>query len=639
MILSASICPVGVFAAAAPECVALAAADLVRDLCRLLGRPDGAVLTKDPAAPVRVRVTGEGEPESYTVAVGRDAVEIEGADGLGAAYGVYAFSTRCLGVSPVHLFTGLFPAARQKIELKEERFASLPRRTKYRGWFLNDEDLLGAFHGGGGTREIDYPFYQTVMRPEVLDTVLETALRLEMNLIIPSSFIDILNPPEKALVDRAWRRGFYISQHHVEPLGVSWFSAEKYFAANGGPAPGQHTDPEQLKKVWRHYVRAWAPYGDRVIWQLGLRGAGDRAVWETDPSFPEGDAARGDVISRAVKTEWDLVRQELGRSDFPATMTFWRESAALYDHGHIRLPQGVIPVFSDEGYTQTFGEDLYGTARVPGVSYGIYYHLGFWALGPHLTECSCPEKILWSLREAERMQALSYVIVNVSNLRPFVFGASLVAAFLREGEGFDLAAWQEDWYRRIYGDLAPAVQRGMDAYYRSFAQYEEKYLRDLCKRELFHRHSCGDLPFPCRSVPDGVLIGTRQNTYDPALLTALEESAPRWEKTAAYWDGLREKISPATRSFFDVYQRFPPRFLAAATRFRVALWRGEIEKAEGAVRDALREMRVLEEGAWSGWLDGEVKLKVGRWLGDEPRISIRGWLEKYKEEDHGNKTR
>ena len=319
-------------------------------------------------------------------------------------------------------------------------------------------------------------------------------------------------------------------------------------------------------------------------------------------------------------------------------MTFWRESAALYDHGYIRLPEGVIPVFSDEGYTQTFGEDLYGTSRVPGASYGIYYHLGFWALGPHLTECSCPEKIVWSLREAERMRALSYVIVNVSNVRPFVFGASLVAAFLREGEAFDPAAWQEDWYRRIYGDLAPAVMDGMKDYYRAFAQYEEKYLRDLCERELFHRRGCGDLPFPCRSVPDGVLIGTRQNTYDPALLTALEESVPRWEKTAATWEGLRDRVPLEARGYFDVYQRFPARFMAAATRFRIALWRGEVGKARAAVEDALRAMEALEQGPWSGWLDGEVKLKVRRWLGDEPKISIRGWLERYKEEDHGGKT-
>ena len=49
-----------------------------------------------------------------------------------------------------------------------------------------------------------------------------------MNLVIPASFLDIDNPPEKMLADCVARRGIYLSQHHLEPLGVSHFTLENY---------------------------------------------------------------------------------------------------------------------------------------------------------------------------------------------------------------------------------------------------------------------------------------------------------------------------------------------------------------------------------------------------------------------------
>ena len=60
--------------------------------------------------------------------------------------------------------------------------------------------------------------------------VVETLLRLKFNLVIPASFLDIENPPEKKLFDAVARRGIYISQHHVEPLGLSHFAFEDFAA-------------------------------------------------------------------------------------------------------------------------------------------------------------------------------------------------------------------------------------------------------------------------------------------------------------------------------------------------------------------------------------------------------------------------
>ena len=206
----------------APESVCLAARDVLDNLCRLA---PGRKFDLDPEGIVSVRETG-GEAESYTVRVEKGGVFIDGADELGCIYGLYAFS-RMLGVSPAYRLTDRFPDPKESLDLAEGVSVSPTRRVRFRGWFLNDEDLLSDFKGGGGKRTIDYPYYGHVIRPEVLDLVLETALRLEMNLIIPSSFVDVFNPAEEALIEGSVRRGLYVSQHHVEPMGVSYFSARR----------------------------------------------------------------------------------------------------------------------------------------------------------------------------------------------------------------------------------------------------------------------------------------------------------------------------------------------------------------------------------------------------------------------------
>ena len=91
--------------------------------------------------------------------------------------------------------------------------------------------------------------------------VVETVLRLRMNLIIPASFLDIDNPPEKALADAAARRGIYVSQHHLEPLGLSHFTLENYcrkFSKSGTYSYIQN--PELLDEAWKYYAAKWAEY-------------------------------------------------------------------------------------------------------------------------------------------------------------------------------------------------------------------------------------------------------------------------------------------------------------------------------------------------------------------------------------------
>ncbi len=182
--------------------IRLAVKDLQQNLRDLSGLQEGFEVLEAECGPdaalaesaIYVQTVPGKMTEAYEVCVDDKNVVITGTDMLGTIYGVYAFATKCLGISPTYRVTDVFPDQTEELELPPQTICAPERAVRFRGWFINDEDLLSEFKISGGKRVIDYPFYQDVMDTEVLDMILETALRLEMNLIIPASFLNIGNP-------------------------------------------------------------------------------------------------------------------------------------------------------------------------------------------------------------------------------------------------------------------------------------------------------------------------------------------------------------------------------------------------------------------------------------------------------------
>lgn len=243
-----------------------------------------------------------GKWEAYRVLTRGNDLYILGSDTRGTMWGLYHFLESVLAVDPMYHWTDKKSKTRTEIVLHDVSLVSDGPSFKFRGWFVNDEDYLTEWKSFAGRRNNDYKYYAKIMHPEVTDKVIETALRLRMNMIIPSSFNDVLNPPEAYAVNKAAERGLIVTQHHIEPLGVGGFNFDDYFEKRGKQAPlfSYLKHPDKLEEVWERYVKASATYPD-VIWQLGLRGRGDRAIWVHDPSIPKDDATRGAIISNAIK--------------------------------------------------------------------------------------------------------------------------------------------------------------------------------------------------------------------------------------------------------------------------------------------------------------------------------------------------
>jgi len=407
-----------------------------------------------------------------TVGPVRQALVIAGSDARGAMFGLYAFCQHYLGVDPMHFWTDRQPQRRPRLAWSTVRLSSDEPTFRYRGWFINDEDLLTGWRRNAAVREIDYKFYRRVLDPEVAKHIYEALLRLQYNLIIPSSFIDLGNPDEARLVDLAVQRGLLVSMHHQEPLGVTGlYTFPNYFRARGEDVPFSFaTQRAKFEEIWREYVRRWSRYGDQVVWQLGLRGKGDRPVWATDSTAPTSDADRGRLISDAMALQWEIVRSIDRRPNPPATSTLWMEGSHLHGAGYLHFPQGVAVIFSDNSPGWCVQPDFFSTQREPGRNYGLYYHQALWNAGPHFCQAVGPHKMHEVFKLAVDHGDTYYALVNVSNVREFPLGLEAAGQLLRNFRQFDPDAFLKAWCGERFAPLGDQAQRCYRDYFASYGK-------------------------------------------------------------------------------------------------------------------------------------------------------------------------
>ena len=488
--------------------VRLAIADLLRDIEKVSGISGHSLrpLTEIRENSVVIGTLGNAALEETLQKNGVDAKEIAGrwenyliqekdgvlyligSDERGAMWAIYECSRSLLGVDPMYLFTDHQPARRDSVAVDGLRVVDGPSDYRFRGWFINDEDLIEGCCRQG-VPEKGYDFHRDYA--PMLARIVESALRMKQNLLIPASHIDMDDPAQEALVKLVTDRGLFISMHHQEPVGVHQVRLDRWFAARGDATENiNYVDhPEKYHEIWRHYIRKWAKY-PHVIWQLGLRGRGDRPVWYQNDRVPDTVEARGALISRALQEQWDIIAEETGSDDFLSSTTLWMEGMPLYRAGALKFPKGTMVILSDFGPDQMFGEEYYDTPRLPGIEYGLYYHVCFWGCGPHLVQGARPEKALYNYRQAESFGDTAYSVLNVSNIREHVLGIDGVAQATWKLEGLTeegiLRAWCEKEYEAPDGTDIAALYK---AYYDCFAHLDDSRLPGrmllmdgMCKR-------------------------------------------------------------------------------------------------------------------------------------------------------------
>ncbi len=439
------------------SCVRLAVRDFLSDLTKASGRgvePCPSAAEADiiigtvgvSALPVDASMI-RGKEEHYAIIPCEHGMVIAGSDRRGTMWGVYECLRRFLKVDPLYLWTQHEPARRDSVPMPDKPVIGGPHGYRFRGWFINDEDLIEGFCKRGKP-EKGYRFQRDYA--EMLDMIIETALRLKQNMLIPCSHLDIMRSEDEMIVRRVTERGLYISMHHQEPVGVHQFTMDRYWKERGVDGNVNFVDDAELyKTVWLEYIRRWARY-DGVIWQLGLRGRGDRPVWYQNDRVPETPEARGRLISDAIQTQMDLIKAECRGQEILSTATLWMEGMPLYKAGALTFPKGTMVIQSDFGPDQMWGTGYDETPRLEGTDYGVYYHLAFWGCGPHLAQGNRPEKIQYNYRQARAKGDTAYAVLNVSNFREFVYGIRYEAKITWDLDDDDVSDDRADWCREQF---------------------------------------------------------------------------------------------------------------------------------------------------------------------------------------------
>jgi hypothetical protein len=540
-------------------------------------------------------------------------------------FALYAFIERYLEVDPLYFWADRPPEKRDRLAWDDVHIAAGEPTFRYRGWFINDEDLLSEWRLDGGHREIDYPYYEHVVSPSVARRVFEAMVRLGYNLVIPASFVDIRNPDEARLVEEAARRGLWVSMHHVEPMGVSGFGFDTYWRERGEEVPFSFArHPEKFETIWRDYAGRWAKYPN-VVWQLGLRGIADRPVWATDPEAPKTDEARGRMISRAMARQWEIVRSVDPRPDPPATTTLWMEGSDLHRQGHLQFPPGVAAIFADNSPGWRLQDDFYQVAREPGRPYGVYYHQALWGTGPHLVQGVSPHRAYGVFGEAVKRGSTYYAIMNVSNVREFVLGLDAAARFLRDFDRFDpdrhLAAWCAD----RFGPAAEAARRSYERLFASYVAGCEPGSRNKLDGEIVHagrrfygvmlERFAADRKPPFQD-PDRIRTTLAGGQRQRAAVEAAGEEV----------DAVLGQLSGPGRVLFEnnfVAQRAILlgllRWWEHGLRAGLALQRDdraealtELESAQRSMRGVRAGQALASRGKWKHWYRGDRKMNLAR---------------------------
>lgn len=639
------------------EAVLAAARDLQRDMESVTGRRPAIVgdalpgnvrigTITNPAGRALIGSAGvpaselDGKWENYVLrSTDSSALVIAGSDERGTIFGIYDFATRCLGIDPIANWTGLPPARKERVILTSLDVASGTPRFHFRGWFLNDEDLITGWHLAPERRRLVHYYFHLPIADEVYEKVFETALRLRCNAIIPGSYIDLESAVDRKIVAAAQRRGLFVSQHHTQPLGVSAFAFRNYWHDRGKAFEFSYTaHAAELEEVWAHYAAFWARY-PKVIWQLGLRGTSDRPFWAADSKAPSSDAERGAVISRAIQKQWDIVRGVTHEERPCATATLWAEGSSLHQKRALTFPEGVVVVFADEGSSQEMQRDFQEIPREQGRQYGVYYHAAFWGAGPRLAQGVALEKIARNYASIVSKGDTHLSILNVGSIREVVLQSEAVADLTWDGTGFDPGGYLRRWCAREFGEeVAEEVARQYGRYFAAFVPGSK----------------------PGSLVLDGVLRFAGKDILSmaldrdyfpaggsPELISKMERVAESAGKSAAAFRDVAEgaraialRIPQPHRQFFSDNLIVQAETMSGLGQWALELSRGmqafarlEVgdaasgaERAAGALGHVLEFRKQAEWGPWENWYRGDWRMNLPALHEDTERLAKK-WAE------------
>jgi len=624
------------------EYVRLAVEDLRNDFKRISKSgilPEIISEENDYCIVIEENINKSCEPikdEGFTIKSEDNKIRISADGYLGSMWGIYTFCEKLLGIDPCYLFNDLEIAKRDSLEVGQIDIAEKPESFGFRGVFINDEDLLTGWKDSGKIRYINYTFYGMTVDESVMDMVVETILRLKLNLVIPATLLDMDNPAEKLLADCVAKRGIYLSQHHIEPLGLSSYAFKNYKRKYNKTGDFSYLKyPEIIEEAWEFYAKKWAQY-DNVVWQIGLRGAGDdRPVWEEENPTDEELKEYGRFISEAYSKQKEIVMKATGGKAKYFTSTLWMEGSMLMEKGLLEFPEDVIAVFADAGLNQMYGKEYYTLPRQKNGKRGIYYHLQYYGSGPHLAPQTGIDKLYHNIELAYNNADNLYAILNASNVREFVFELKAYSQMLWNLKEFSKQEYFND-YANQFGALADETKRLITQYYADMPFIDTKYLSMHYHSKYFNFYLGEDMDNAKNFIvkegdvrEHGKYIirdfrTTLEHEISGVYYEQLKKVIPKYIELCSDFEKLAESFSGPLKKHIEVKWLLFTKTLLHIYKWYVNLYEAkkyydmcESEKMRDSLNAACESLeeylsyrKCAEYGIFENWYRGEIKMNI-----------------------------
>ena len=603
----------------APGPVKKAADDLAGDMAKVFGtRPQIVAQASGPA--IEIASPTGGATESFAIAARGNHVVLSGADMRGTIYAIYSFSQEYLGVDPMYYWNDHEPAKKTSVAIPaglSKNFSS--PLFHYRGFFINDEDLLTGWAPG------EKSDHSGIARP-VMDKIFETILRLKGNMVVPGTWTFSSDPQMKWVGER----GLILNQHHAIPLGMN-------VARWPADVPYTYSEhPEILEKAWTNSVKAYDPKQE-ILWSVGLRGLSDTSYSTMDPSVVGNDKKLGELISKAIADQMKIVRAVHPDAKFVTDL--WQEGARLVRNGQMTIPPEVTTVWADTGYGLI--QDKGSVAK----GQGMYYHDAMLnGRANQLSEMVPVDRIYSEFGRYIKAGATGYMLLNTSDIRPVSMTAKVIMDTAWGGVPKDggAAATYTSWASHQFGTAAAsAVAKVWHDYFAAIPKLESG---DDYGDQIYHTEARQMMMTTMITPPWYNIVGQSAKwtpvrilgfNFDPnygrdieqnyAQITMARElkvcsqAQPHWD---AVWNEAKaaEASVPAERRpFYEAYvlteiaiNRDGNRMLWLTSDAIKSVKDGDKAKAHQDIKEALASMadiKQMEKGAeygkWRNWYRGE----------------------------------
>ncbi len=541
---------------------------------------------------------------------GHRVLAIAGSNVRGTIYGVYDFEQRHLGVNPLWFWSDQEPPTRGELVFDSRiDYGPVKEPTwKYRGWTLNDHPQLIEWIESGIVQRSRYARYMFGLHPEVVERLIEAALRLRMNMFT-WYFIDIDFQPDYERLRQVADRGLFVTQHQMEGLGADagfWDAYWRDHNPKGKPEGFSYRkNPEAFREFWTHYIKRWSAFSPQVVWESNLRGWADAAY--TESTLPGGgtDQQKAGIINDALADQARLIVKHDPNPDPEIMTTLYAEIGTFYDQGWIKLLPWVTTGFADRGMSgMSYSKKFWTEPRDPKRRYGQYFHTNYFGGGPQVAKCTPIESYLKVNMDAMFQRGdTQHMLLAMNELRAQQIEIRGIAEMLWDYPGFQPREYLLRYCRQEFGEsAAPKVAALYDIYY---AKYPHRMVDDGFKKiPMYYKVMeplftvIGNLVNIENGTTDGLALNYQ---YDRAVYErGIRDMGDVMEQARA----LRPSIPKDRRGFFDYEFIDSIRLIRGIYKLSIATQDAIARLKEGnrpAALAALLDARPLTEELYQGF--------------------------------------